>query len=86
MGHGNIFFRAAVAWLWSATVLDERPELACHFLLTVMPQINQHLRDANRRLTCSSQLCRAMQDEINSINFDNKMMADLVTSVRGCSV
>ena len=63
-------------------LLDERPELACHFLLAVMPQVNLHLRDANRRLTCSSQLCRAMQDEINSINFDNKLMADLVMRVK----
>lgn len=65
-------------------LLHEQPELACDFLLTVMPQLNLHLRDANRRLKCSSQLCRAMQDEINSINFDNRLMADLVKRVKGC--
>ena len=35
-------------------LLHEQPELACQFLLAVMPQLNLLLRDANRRLRSST--------------------------------
>lgn len=61
-----------------SSLVQERPELACAFLLRILPAIVQHLRDSNRRLTSNAQLCRAMEDEINSVNFDNSVMATLI--------